>query len=168
MTRFLPILAACGPSLAVLMLCLSGAGCALTPTQQVADASYLAGSAFATGELGKNPAILKGLQDFAAALPLIPLGKVSAFQMGVINAELQPLLSAAQSKPQFATVYSQIGGLISASSQLFGSGGGSAAPTAEAGLAVATCTDFANGIGQGIQFWEGQQSVLAGAGAPSK
>lgn len=167
MKRFLPIIAALAPALAALGLAIFSPGCAMTPTQEAASGTYLAGSAFATGELGKNPAVLKGLQDFAAALPLIPLGKVSPYQMGVINAELQPLVAAAASKPQYAQVFSQIGNFISAASQLSGNGLGSAAPTAEAGLAVAECTDFGNGITEGIQFWQGQQSVL-GAPPPAK
>ena len=137
-------------------------GC-MTPTQQAADATFLAGQAFATAELAKNPAALKGLQDFAAALPSIPLGKVSAFQMGVLNAELSPLTAASAANPTYSQAYSQVGAAISGLSQIAGGNGGN--PTAEVGVLIAWFTDFANGVNQGIQFWQGQQSVAAPAPA---
>lgn len=132
-------------------------GCG-TPAQNVATAVFLGGNQFATGQLSKNPASLKGLQDLADALPSIPLGKVTPFQMGVLNAELQPLQVAGLSDPKNAGVYNQIGSLISALSQAnAGASGGN--PNINTGAAIVTCTDFANGINHAIAFWQGQQSV---------
>lgn len=151
-----------------------------TPEQAVAGSVYYAGSAFATYELGqaKTPAaaasVLKGLQDLATALPNIPLGKVTPYQMGVLNAELQPIQAAAVSTApqlaQYSGTYSQIGNAISALSQInAGATGGN--PTASTGLIIAQFTDFANGLNEGIQFYNGQQSVGApatAAPAPAK
>lgn len=131
-----------------------------TPTQQLASANFLAGNAFATYQLGRDPSTLKGLQDLAAALPNIPTGKVTAFEMGALNAELKPLQAAANSDPKNAAAYNQIGSAISAAAQLNGKN-----PTVNDAILIAACMDFANGINHGIEFWQGQQSV---ANPPSK
>jgi hypothetical protein len=134
-------------------------GCG-SPAQNIATGTFLGGNGFATYELDSNPLSLKGLQDFAEALPLIPLGKVTPFQMGVLNAEIEPLKAAAAVDTKNAAVYNQIGSLISAASQAnAGATGGN--PTVNTGIAIAALTDFANGINHGIQFWQGQQSTIA-------
>lgn len=133
------------------------AGCG-APAQNIATAVFLSGNAFATAQLTKNPASVKGLQDLATALPNIPLGKVTPFEMGVLNAELQPLRTAAVADPSHAAAYNQIGALISGLAQAnAGATGGN--PNINTGIAIVTCADFANGINQAIAFWQGQQSV---------
>lgn len=133
-----------------------------TPSQNVATANYLAGNDFATRTLDKNPASLKGLQDLAAALPDMVSGKVTPFEMGVLNAELQGINGAATDPTlaKNAAALSRIGSLISAGLQAnAGLTGGN--PTAASAIASAALTDFANGINHAIQFWQGQQSVNA-------
>ena len=148
-----------------LLCALAFAGCA-TPTQQAADATFLAGNAFSTFALGQSGQTMKGLQDFVTALPGIPLGKVSPYQLGVLNAELKPLAGAAAANPTGASIYNQIGAAISGLSQLAGANSGASAPTAEQGVLVAEFTDFANGVTAGVQFWQGQQSVTTPATTP--
>lgn len=151
----------CLPILAVLLCaaaCLFSA-CG-TPAQNVATGIYLAGNDFATRELGKNPGSLKGLQDLAKALPDIPSGKVTPFEMGVLNAELQAINKAESDPAQAKNVdaLNRIGSLISAAVQAnAGATGGN--PTAVTAVAAADCADFANGINHAILFWQGQQSV---------
>lgn len=133
-----------------------------TPSQQVATANYLAGNAFATHELAKSPANLKGLQDLAAALPGIPTGKVTPFQMGVLNAELRAINATAQAPdvaPKNQEALSQIGSLLSASVQAYNAQTGGN-PTAATAIASAALEDFANGINHAILFWQGQQSTV--------
>jgi hypothetical protein len=137
------------------------AGCG-TPSQNIATANYLAGNAFATKKLSDNPATLKGLQDLAAALPTLATGKITPFQMGVLNAELQPLQAAAMADPKNAAAYNQVGSLISAAIQA-NAGVTGALPNANTAIVGAALTDFALGIQHGIDFWSGQQSVLAPA-----
>lgn len=155
---------------AVFTACLGLAGCSLfsTPTQRIAMANAEAGNAYATYVLGKQgtPA-LKGLQDLANALPNIPLGKVSPNQLGVINAELQQTQSAitgSATSSSTSQLYAQVGSLISLVSQSAAAAGGNA--TAEAGVLVAQALDVQNGINNAIQFWQGQQSVLAPKASP--
>lgn len=131
-----------------------------TPTQNVATANFLAGNAFATHELDKSPANLKGLQDLAAALPDIPSGKVTPYQMGVLNAELGAINATASVDPKNQEALNQIGSLLSAAVQANnGISGGN--PTAATAIASAALADFANGINHAIQFYNGQKSVLA-------
>lgn len=133
-----------------------------TPSQQVATANYLAGNAFATHELAKSPANLKGLTDLAAALPGIPTGKVTPFQMGVLNAELAAINATAKAPdvaPKNQEALSQIGSLLSASVQAYNAQTGGN-PTAATAIASAALEDFANGINHAILFWQGQQSTV--------
>jgi len=144
-------------SLLLAGLALAFAGCG-TPTQNIATGTFLAGNAFATYELQQSPKNLKGLTDLSAALPQIISGKVTPFQMGVLNAELQPLAAAASAQPANATAFNQIGALISAAVQANVSAGGGV-PTMNDAIATAALQDFALGIQHGIAFWQGQQSV---------
>lgn len=141
------------------LICTTGCG---TPSQNVATAYYLAGNSFATYELGKSPASLKGLQDLAAALPDMMSGKVTPFDMGVLNAELRAIQNdaTAPALQKNADALNQIGSIISAGIQAnAGLTGGN--PTATTAIVSAHLTDFANGILHGIDFWKGQQSVAA-------
>lgn len=142
---------------AAVALLFTNTGCMTASTARyVANGLSIAGSDFATMRLMKDPASLKGLQDLAKALPDIPLGKVSAFQMGVLNRELAPIRAAANDIPKDRAAFTRIGNIISEASQQFGSGN----PTVLTGSASAFCADFANGINHGIEFYQGQQSVL--------
>lgn len=133
-----------------------------TPSQNIATGNALAGNVFATWELHKSPANLKGLQDLAAALPDMASGKVTPFQMGVLNAELQNLNAAADANPSQSQALNYIGSLISQATQLnAGITGGN--PTAVTAIASAALADFANGINHEIAFCQGQQSVNAPA-----
>lgn len=126
-----------------------------TPTQQIAVGSAEIGNALATYELNKDgSAAIKGLQDLATNLPLIPLGKVSANELGIINAELQQVQSGQVKSSQ---LYAQVGSLIALVSQSAATAGGN--PTLEAGQLVAEATDVSNGINNAIQYWQGGQSV---------
>lgn len=126
------------------------AGCVSTG---VALANAEAGNAFATYELNRDPATLQGLQDMAKALPDIPLGKVSAYQLGVIQGELNKAKIGTSGQ-----LASQIGSMIALVSQagLVSNGG---VPTAEAGIISADCADAAAGINNAIAYWQGQNSV---------
>lgn len=148
-------------SIVSILACLAFTGCG-TPAQNVATANYLAGNAFATHELAKSPASLKGLQDLAAALPDMASGKVSPFQMGVLNAELSAIKAdgAAEADAKTREGYSQVGSLISAGIQAHVAASGGI-PTATDAIAGAALTDFASGINHGIAFWQGQRSVTA-------
>ena len=136
-----------------LALAVGFTGCG-TPAQNLATANYLAGNAYATYELGKTAANLKGLQDLAAALPGMAEGKVSPYQMGVINAELR----AQQADVVDGKLKDQIGSLISAVSQAAAASNGGN-PTINTAVITAALTDAANGIQHGIDFWKGQMSI---------
>lgn len=139
-------------------LCVFSLGACFTPTQGIALATAEAGNAFASYVLTKNGApAIKALTDLAAALPLIPQGKVSATQLGVINAELQVVQAQLGNTPANNQLYSQVGSLLSLVSQAAGAAGGNA--TIETGAIIASCLDVQNGINNAIQFWQGQQSV---------
>ena len=134
-------------------------GCAITPQQGAALASAESGNVYATWALGKSgQSAIKALTDLQNELPQIPLGKVTAFNIGSLQAELQ------QAKIDFSKAgnnqaVSQITSFISlvADNQGTLSGG---IVTADQALVFAAFQNVANGIGNGVQTWQGQQSVL--------
>lgn len=144
----------CLAALASACSLVSFTGCQ-TPAQAIATANYLAGNAYATYELGRNPGAVDALEHLASVLPSIPLGKVSPTELGQLNAQLA---ASQSSTPKNSQLYNQIGSLISALSQANAAANGGN-PTINTALLLAAVTDAANGIQHGVDFWKGQQSV---------
>lgn len=135
-------------------------GClSTTEAQYASDAFYVAGSDFAVWKLGDNPAAGKTLDDLAAALPKIPLGQVSAFDLGVLSGELPSLKSAKNataSTPTETAAFDRIINLVGSVSMLVNKGGN---PTVITGAISAQAQSFSNGIAYGRQFNAGRASV---------
>lgn len=143
----------------VALLCLlyAFAGCAATPEQNIALGFAAAGNTYATYELGKGgPATVTALTHLALIMPDIPLGKVSARELGQLNAELQ-VAKANLVKNEQAD--NQIGSLIALVSQNAGTMAGGNL-TAHQAIIMAQFQNVANGISAAIAFYSGQQSVL--------
>jgi hypothetical protein len=140
----------------------------LDPQVIFAGATAEAGNALATWLLGKNGAAsVSGLQNLAANLPLIPVGKVTPFNLGVISAQLSAINSAATSQNADAKFLSQIGSVIALVSNEEAAASGGNITTSQAVL-VAAATNVANGINNALGFFEGQQSVLAAVPAAAQ
>lgn len=155
------------------------AGCAgigpLTPTQQLALGNAAGGNIVATYVLDTQGApAVKGLNDLSAALPDIPLGKVSAFQLGAINAELKGIqdkvvasinsgtttVGTGKTAVVLSQVLDQVGSLISlVSKSMAANSGGN--ETLEQSVLVASAQNIANGIQNAISYWQGGQSIAA-------
>ena len=155
MKTYLTIL---GLSLAALL-----SGCAsLTPQQKIALAGAESGNVYATYELGKatTPAAqvttVKALTDLATELPNIPLGKVSAFQIGALQAELD------QAKVNLITDPAKENQIVSLISLVANNQGTltNGVMTADQALVFGAFQNVATGITNGVQVFLGQQSVL--------
>jgi hypothetical protein len=135
-------------------------GClSTTAAQYASDAFYVAGSDFAVWKLASNPSAGKTLDDLAAALPKIPLGQVSAFDLGVLSGELGALKKAENATASTAAetaAFDRIIALIGNVSMIANKGGN---PTAITGAISAQAQSFANGITYGRQFNAGRTSV---------
>ena len=131
-------------------------GCNMTPQQAQALAGAEAGNIYATWALNKSGAsALKALTDLQSELPNIPLGKVSSFNIGALQAELKQAKIDLESNPQ---AQSQITSLIAlvANNQGTLSGG---IVTADQALVYAAFQNVATGIANAEQVWQGGQSV---------
>lgn len=135
-------------------------GCLSTSAaQHASDAFYIAGSDFAVWKLAENPSAGKTLDDLAAALPKIPLGQVSPFDLGVLSGELSSLKKAKNATASTAaetTAFDRIISLIGNVSMIANKGGN---PTAITGAMSAQAQSFANGIVYGRAFNAGRTSV---------
>lgn len=147
-----------------LLACALFAGCAgMSKEQQLALAGAESGNAYATYVLTKAPdpaskaLAVKALTDLAVELPNIPLGKVTAFQLGQLNGELQAAKANLISNPQ---AENQIVSFISlvANNQGTLTGG---IVTADQALVFGAFQNVATGIGNAVQFALGQASVTA-------
>ena len=136
-------------------------GCLSTAEAQYAsDAFYVAGSDFAVWKLAQNPGAGKTLDDLAAALPKIPLGQVSPFDLGVLAGELNNLKTAKNSTSSTAaetSAFDRIIALIGNVSMIMNKGGN---PTVITGAISAQAQSFSNGIAYGRQFNAGRVSVV--------
>jgi hypothetical protein len=132
----------------------------LDPQTLLAQSTAEIGNAIATFILLKDGAsAVAGLEALAAALPKIPAGGVTSFQIGVIAAQVNAINTKANAANAGAELVSQTGSLLALVSQ------GQAAATggnltATQALLVAACQNVANGILNAVQFFLGQQSVL--------
>lgn len=144
--------ALCALSLAALSL--TSTGCAtLDPGQQIALANAAAGNAVATYLLGKNgAAAVQPLNDLAAKLPLIVEGKVTAYQLGQLNAELQGVQSGVSGTNQ--QLFDQAGSLIALISKSAADATGGALTPQQAVL-LGYCQNVAQGIQNAVQYWQG-------------
>lgn len=139
---------------AVLGLC----GCSMTPQQGIALAGAESGNAYATYVLQKGgPSAVKALTDLVTELPQIPLGKVSAFNLGALQAELAQAKADLVTNPQAS---SQINSLISLVANNQGTLNGGIV-TADQALVFAAFQNVANGIANAVQFYNGQHSVAS-------
>jgi hypothetical protein len=137
----------------------------LDPQTLIAQATSAAGNAVATLVLQKKGAsAVAGLQALAVALPKIPVGGVSPFQMGAISAQIQQATSLTTDPALTA----QIGSFLAliATTEAAATGGDI---TATQALLVASAQNLANGVNNAVQFFLGEQSVLnpAPAAAPA-
>lgn len=135
-------------------------GCLSTQGAQYAsDAFYVAGSDFAVWKLADNPAAGPTLDHLAVALPKIPLGQVSPYDLGVLSGELTALKSAktVASTPAESQAFDRIIALVGNVSMIMNKGGN---PTAITGAISAQAQSFSNGIVYGRQFNAGRTSVV--------
>ena len=134
---------------------------ALNILQLQSVATSEAGNALATYELGRTKgAALKFLTNLAAALPKIPLGQVSAENLGILSGELK----ASQSSISDSTsqLYSQVGSVIAlvSQSQAVAQGG---VETVDQGILVQIANNVASGILNAEAFAKGESEGLSGA-----
>lgn len=140
-------------------------GCAFTPGQTSALAGATAGNVYATNVLknavtpAQQAAAVKALTDLQNELPNIPLGKVSTFDLGALEAELQQakanLISDEGSENQIDSFIALV-----ANNQGKLSGG---VVTPEQAQIFAAFENVATGIGNAVQFWQGHNSVSPAA-----
>lgn len=133
------------------------AGCAASPSQQVALGFESAGNYYGTYELNKSGrAAVPALTHLSLVMPDIPLGKVPVMELGQLSAELKLAQASFINNEQ---ARNQIGSLIALISDNAGkiSGGNI---TAQQALIMAQFQNVANGISNAIAFWSGQQTVL--------
>jgi hypothetical protein len=131
----------------------------LDPLVLQAQATAEAGNAVATWLLAKEGAsAVTGLTNLAAALPKIPVGGLTPFQLGVISEEIQGINSKATTGGGSADLLNQIGSLISlvSTSEAAASGG---AVTATQALLVGVALNVQLGINNALGFFAGSQSV---------
>lgn len=133
----------------------------LDPQVVLAQSTAEAGNAIATWLLAKEGSVcVAGLQALAAALPKIPVGGVTPFQLGAISAEVQAINAKATAANAGSQLLSQIGSLVAlVSNEEAAASGGNV--TVSQALLVAAGQNVANGILNAIGFWQGSQSVLA-------
>jgi hypothetical protein len=140
-------------------------GCVFTPSQKIALAGAEAGNVYATYELSQavlpatQAATVKALTDLATALPNIPLGKVSAFQLGALQGELQVAKANLITNPQ---AEDQIISLISLIANNQGSLSGGVV-TAEQAEVFGAFQNVATGITNAVQVFLGRQSTNPGS-----
>lgn len=139
-------------------------GCAMTPLQAQALAGAASGNAYATFELSKTTpatkdATVKALTDLATKLPLIPLGKVSAFDIGALQGELQ-VAKANLIKDSLAE--NQIDSLIALVANNQGSMSGGIV-SADQALVFGAFQNVATGINNAVQVFLGRQSTNPGS-----
>lgn len=141
-------------------------GCAsLSPQQQIALAGAESGNVYATWALGKSgQAAVKALTDLQAELPQIPLGKVTAFNIGALQAELSQAKIDLQSNPQAESQITSFISLVANNQGTLSSG----IVTADQAMVYGAFTNVASGINNAIQIWQGQQSVTNPTAAPAK
>jgi hypothetical protein len=146
-TRLFSLLAVGALALSVLSSC--------TPAQAVAGGNYIAGAQLVTIGLQNDPTAGPALQNLAAQLPDIASGKGDFFNLGVLNAQLQPIfVKAENAHPNNRKVYVAVGTLIATGSKLNGSN-----PTAYQGIVMAAAADFANGMNDSLKFNAGRASI---------
>lgn len=144
-------------SLLLVLLAFACFGCVATPEQTIALANASAGNAYATYELNKGGTkAVVALTHLSLILPDVPLGKVSASELGALGAELK--LAQASFVNDDAT-RNQLGSFLALISQNAGmiTGGNI---TAKQALVMAHFQNVSNGITNAIAFWQGQQTVL--------
>jgi hypothetical protein len=147
--------------LAILSI-LAFSACTITPQQATALAGAAAGNVYATAKLnGATPATqaatIKALTDLETELPQIPLGKVSTYNLGALQAELvavKATLITDQSKA------SQIDSFIALVANNQGSLSGGIV-TADQALVFGAFQNVATGIANAIQFYDGQHGLSA-------
>lgn len=143
-------------TLAALALC---AGCVtMTPTQNLALANAAAGNAYAIYVLDQNgAAAIPTLNTLAVQLPLIPQGKVSAHDLGVLQGQLQQTKGTISAQnPKLSDQVASLLNLV-AQAQVNAAGGNIDINQA---ILFAACQDVANGIQNGMAYWIGKQSVV--------
>lgn len=129
--------------------------------EKAALAGATAGNVYATYELGKaatpaaKTAAISALTDLAAELPNIPLGKVSTFKLGALQAELAAAKADLVTNP---AAQNQIGSLIALISNNQGTVS-SGIVTADQTLVFGAFQNVATGITNAVQFAQGQASV---------
>lgn len=133
-------------------------GCAtMSNSQKVALAGAEAGNAYATFELQKSgAAAVKALTDLAVELPNIPLGKVSAFQIGALQAELQVAKANLATNPTAENQIISLASLVANNQGTLTSG----IVTGEQALVFGAFQNVATGIANAVQVYLGQQSIL--------
>lgn len=132
----------------------------MTPSQNIAFAGAAAGNAYAINLLNqRGESAVLTLKLLAEQLPLIPQGKVSAHDLGVLEGNLQLLKGTLSSQnPKLADNVASIANLF-AKAQVNAAGGNI---TLDQAALFAACQNFANGLQNGIDYWEGKQSVIPG------
>jgi hypothetical protein len=132
----------------------------LDPQVILAEATSAAGNAIATFLLGKEGAgAVPGLQNLASLLPKIPVGAVGPASLGFVTAQLNGINAKATAASAPSQLLSQIGSVIAlvSNEEAAASGG---AMTVNQALLVAAATNVAQGIGNALAFFAGEQAAL--------
>jgi predicted nucleic acid-binding protein len=134
-----------------------------TPQQWAATGVYAAGYAVANDALTNGAAILPQLQDIASKLPSLNSATLTPAARGALTAELQNVqgqltLLKGLVPTDTATLDNAeafIAGVLQSNASLIGG----RAPTADQMIASTALLDFANGLTDGISFWQGKQTI---------
>jgi hypothetical protein len=143
------------------LLALAFVGCQLTPQQAIGLAGAESGNVYATAALNKaatpadQAAVVKAMTDLEAELPQIPLGKVSTYNIGALQAELAAVKATLISDQAKA---SQIDSFIALVANNQGSLSGGIV-TAQQAQVFAAFANVATGIGNAVQFYKGQHAL---------
>lgn len=141
----------------------AGSGCnSMTTDQKIALAGAESGNIYATAELTQaatpaaKAATIQALTDLAAKLPLIPLGKVSTFDIGALQQELKNVHATLITDPKAANQIDSFIALVANNQGTLTSG----IVTGEQALIFGAFQNVATGITNAVQFAAGQASKL--------
>ncbi len=139
----------------------------LDPQTLIAQLGSVVGNSIALYFLEKDGAkAVVPLQNLAALLPNVALGKVNSFQMGQLVAQLEAMGASATKAAQPQPFLDQLAAAVALVSQSQAASGGGDITITQA-LLSAAAQNLANGINAACQYFLGQQSVLAPTPAPA-
>jgi hypothetical protein len=131
----------------------------IDPQTLLAQATSAAGNIIATFVLNKQgAAAIPTLQNLASQLPQIPVGKITPNQAGVLAAQIQGVASLTTATDTLvASNLGSLAALVTNSAASATSGD----VTVTQALLVGAAQNFATGINNAIQFYQGYESVVS-------